>query len=130
LREIFRIQGHNEIGSAGFSTRAEGIVSRIGRNIWKSRGGNRFRFLSQQIDYLPDEWTPYAQPSQDSFIFQKNLIAHEPDKRIPFDPVPEQFGAWIPESDLQRLESRDSCYQDGRIDNASRPFSFLSGQRR
>lgn len=68
-----------------------------------------FRLLSQQIDYLPDEWTPNAQLSQDTFVFQKNLIADQPDKHIPFNPVPEQLGAWIPGSDLQRLESRDSC---------------------
>ena len=27
-------------------------------------------------------------------------------------------------------QSRDSCHKDGCIDDASRPFSFLSGQRR
>jgi hypothetical protein len=56
-------------------------------------------------------------------------MAYQPDKRIPFDPVPEQVGTWILGSDLRSLESRDSCYQDGRIDDASRPFSLLSGQR-
>jgi len=100
LRKILRIQCHDEIGSASFSATAEGIVSRIGRDIWQSRGRNKFRLLSQQIDYLTEEWTPDAQPSQDSFVFQKNLIAHQPDKRIPFDPVPKQFGAWILGSDL------------------------------
>jgi hypothetical protein len=130
LRKILRIQGHDEIGLASFSAAAEGIVSRIGRDTWQSRRRNKFRLLSQQIDYLPDEWTPDAQPFQDSFVFQKNLIGHQPDKRIPFDPVPEQIGAWILGSDLGWLESRDSRYQDGSIDYASRPFSFLSGQRR
>jgi hypothetical protein len=101
LREIFWVQRHNEIGSASFSARAEGIVSRIGRDVWKSRGRNKFRLLSQQIDYLPDEWTPDAQPSQDSLVFQKNVITHQPDKRVPFDPVPEQLGAWILGSDLR-----------------------------
>jgi len=76
LREILRIQCHDEIGSASFSAAADGIVSRIGRDAWQSSGRNKFRLLSQQIDYLPDEWTPDAQPLQDSFVFQKNLIAH------------------------------------------------------
>ena len=75
-----------------------------------SQGRDKFRLLSQQIDYLPDEWTPDAQLSQHPFVFQKNLIAHQPDKRIPFNPVPEQTGARIPGSDFRRLESRDSCY--------------------
>jgi len=101
LRKILRIQCHDEIGSASFNATAEGIVSRIGRDAWQSRGRNKFRLLSQQIDYLPDERTPDAQPSQDSFVFQKNLIAHQPDKRIPFDPVPEQIGAGILGSDLR-----------------------------
>ena len=100
LRKILRIQCHDEIGSASFSATAEGIVSRIGRDAWQSRGRNKFRLLSQQIDYLPDEWTPDAQPFQYSFVFQKNLIAHQPDKPIPFDPVPKQIGAWILGSDL------------------------------
>ncbi|PYX27197.1 MAG: hypothetical protein DMG77_19565 [Acidobacteria bacterium] len=26
--------------------------------MWKSRGWDEFRLLSQQIDYLPNEWTP------------------------------------------------------------------------
>jgi hypothetical protein len=130
LRKILRIQCHDEIGSASFGATAERIVSRIGRDAWQSRGGNKFRLLSQQIDYLPDEWTPDAQPFQDSFVFQENLTAHQPDKLIPFDPVPEQIGAWIPGSDLRWLESRDSRYQDRRIDYASRPFSFSNGQRR
>ena len=89
-----------------------------------------FRLFAQEIDYLPDEWTTDAQPCQDSLVFKKDLIAHQPDKRIPFNPVPEQLGAWILGSDLKVFESRDSCHQDGRIDNASRPFSFLCGQRR
>src|ERR1700733_2262365 len=38
-------------------------------------------------------------------------------------------GPGILGSDSSRLESRDCCYQDGRIDDASRRFSFLSGQR-
>jgi hypothetical protein len=76
LREIFRIQRDNEIGSASFSASAEGIVSWIGRDVWKSRGRNMFRLFAQEIDYLPDEWAPDAQPSQDSFVFQKNLITH------------------------------------------------------
>ena len=59
------------------------------------------RLLSQQIDYCTDEWTPHAQPSQDSFVFQKNLITYRPDKRVPFDPVPEQLGAWILGSDIR-----------------------------
>jgi hypothetical protein len=105
LRKILRIQCHDEIGPASFSARANGIVSGIGRDAWQSRGRNKFRLLSQQIDYLPplvaDEWTPDAQPPQDSFVFQKNLMVHQPDKRIPFDPVPEQIGAWIPGSDLR-----------------------------
>ena len=101
LRKILRIQCHDEIGSASFSATAEGIVSRIGRDTWKTSGRNKFRLLSQQIDYLPNEWTPDAQPSQDSFVFEKNLIAHQPDKRILFDPVPEQMGAWILGSDLR-----------------------------
>ena len=100
LRKIFRIQCHDEIGPASFSATAEGIVSRIGRDAWQSKDRNKLRLLSQQVDYLPDEWTPDAQPCQDSFVFQKNLIAHQPDKRIPFDPVPEQIGAWILGSDL------------------------------
>jgi hypothetical protein len=33
-----------------------------------------FRLFAQEIDYPSDEWTPDAQPSQDSFVFQKNLI--------------------------------------------------------
>jgi hypothetical protein len=101
LRKILRIQCHDEIGSASLSATAEGIVARIGRDAWKSRSRNKLRLLSQQIDYLPDEWTPDAQPSQDSFVFQKNLIAYQPDKSIPFDPVPEQIGAWILGSDLR-----------------------------
>jgi hypothetical protein len=100
LRKIFWIQCHDEIGSASFSATAEGIVSWIGRDAGQGRGRNKFRLLSQQIDYLPDEWPPDAKLSQDSFVFQKNLIAHQPDKRIPFDPVPEQIGAWILGSDL------------------------------
>ena len=72
-------------------------------------GRNKFRLLSQQIDYLPDEWPPDTQSSQDSFVFKKDFIAQQPEKRIPFDPVPEQFGAWILGNDLRRLESRDSC---------------------
>ena len=67
---------------------------------------------------------------RDPLVFKQNLVAHQPDKRIPFDPIPEQFGAWILWRDLQGFESRDSCYQNGRIDNAPRPFSFLCGQRR
>src|SRR6266849_6346155 len=63
LRKILRIQCHDEIGSASFSATAEGIVARIGRGAWQSRGRNKFRILSQQIDYLPDKWTPDAQPS-------------------------------------------------------------------
>jgi hypothetical protein len=43
--------------------------------------------------------------------------------------LPEQFRAWILGRDVQGFESRNSCYQDGRIDNASRPFSFQCGQR-
>ena len=35
----------------------------IGRNVWKGRGRNRFRLLSKQIDYLPDEVAPYAKLS-------------------------------------------------------------------
>jgi hypothetical protein len=101
LREIFRIQRHHEIGAANFGAAAEGVVARIRRDIWQSRGRNKFRLLSQQIDYLPDEWAPDAKLSQDSFIFQKNFIAHQPGKRIPFDPVPEQIGAWILGSDLR-----------------------------
>jgi hypothetical protein len=89
-----------------------------------------FRLFAQEIDYFTDDWTTDAQPPQDSFVFKKDFIAHQPDKRIPFDPIPEQFGAWILRSDLRRLESRDSCYQDGRINNASRPFAFLCAQRR
>jgi hypothetical protein len=129
LWEIFRIERHDEICPASFNAAAERIVSRIGRDIWKKRGWDKFRLLSQKIDDLPDECTPDAQPSQDSLVFHKNLVAHQPDKCILFDPVPEQVGAWILGSDLRRLESRDSCHQDGRIDDASRPFSFLSGQR-
>jgi hypothetical protein len=105
LRKIFRIRCHDEIGPASFGATAEGIVSRIGRDAWQSRGRDMFRLLSQQIDYLSDEWTPDAQPFQDPFVFQENLIAHQPGKRIPFDPVPEQIGAWIPGSDLRRPES-------------------------
>jgi len=101
LRKILQIECHDEIGSAGFSATAEGIVSWIGRDTWQSSGRNTFRLLSQQIDYLPDECTPDAQPSQDSFVFQKNLVAHQPDKRIPVDPVPEQIGAWILGSGLR-----------------------------
>ena len=86
--------------------------------------------FAQEIDYFTDDWTTDAQPPQDSFVFQEYFIAHQPDKRIPFDPIPEQFGAWILGSDLQGFEARDPCYQDGRINNASRPFSFLCGQRR
>ena len=83
LRKIFRIQCHDEIGPASFGAPAEGIVSWVGRDAWQSSGRNKFRILSQQIDYLPDEWTPDAQPSQDLFVFQKNLTAHQPDKRTP-----------------------------------------------
>jgi len=126
---MLRIQRHDETCPASFSARAEGIISRIGRDVWQSRGRDKFRLLSQQINYLPDEWTPDTQLCQDAFVFQKNLITHQPDKRVPFDPVPEQLGAWILGRDLRCLESRDACYQDGGIDNASRPFSFLCGQR-
>ena len=112
MREISRIQCHDEIGPASFSARAERIVSRIGREVWQGLGRNKFRLLSQQIDYPPDEWPPDTQPSQDSFVFKENLIVHQPEKRILFDPVPEQTGARILRSDLRRLESRDSCYQD------------------
>ncbi len=101
LREILRIQRHDEIGLASLGTCTEGIISRIGRDVWQSGGRNKVGPLSQQIDYLPDQWTPDAQPSQDSLVFQKNLITHQPDKRIPFDPVPEQIGAWILGSDLR-----------------------------
>lgn len=101
LRKILRIQCHDEIGPASFGATAEGIIAWIGRDAWQSRGRNKFRLLSQQIDYLPGEWTPDAKPSQDSFIFQKNFIAHQPDKHIPFDPVPEQTGAWILGSNLR-----------------------------
>src|ERR1700733_10696908 len=38
-------------------------------------------------------------------------------------------GPGILGSDSSRLESRDCRYQDGRIDDASRRLSFLSGQR-
>lgn len=89
-----------------------------------------FRPFAQEIDYLTDDWTTDAQPPQNSLVFQKNLITNEPDKRIPLNPVPEQFGAWILERDTKRLESSDSRHQHGSIHNASRPFSFLSGQRR
>jgi len=74
LREILRIQRHDEIGAANFGAPAKGIVARIRGNIWQGRGRNKFRLLSQQIDYLPDEWTPDAQLPQDSLVFQKNLI--------------------------------------------------------
>lgn len=84
---------HDEIGPASFSTRAEGIVSRIGRDVWKGRGKDKFRLLSQKIYYLSDKWTPDAQPAQDAFVFQKNLLAYQPDKRILLDPVPEELGA-------------------------------------
>jgi hypothetical protein len=30
-----------------------------------------FRLFAQEIGYLPDEWTPDAQPSQDSFVFRR-----------------------------------------------------------
>jgi hypothetical protein len=89
LRKILRIQCHDEIGPASFSATTEGIVARIGRDARQSGGRNKFRLLPQQIDYLSDEWTPDTQPFQDSLVLQKNLIAHQPDKRIPFDPVPE-----------------------------------------
>ncbi len=101
MRKILWIQCHDEIGTASFSATAEGIVPRIGRDAWQSRRRNKFRLLSQQIDYLTEEWTPDAQPSQDSFVFQKNLIAHQPDKPIRCDPVPEQIGAWVLGSDLR-----------------------------
>jgi hypothetical protein len=89
-----------------------------------------FRLFAQEIDYVTDDWTTDTQPPQDSFVLKKHFIVHQPDKRIPFDPIPEQFGAWILQSGLQGFEARDSCYQDGRINDASRPFSFLCGQRR
>src|SRR5205823_8495305 len=54
-----------------FSATAERIVSGIGRDVWQSRGRNKFRLLSQQIDYLPDEWTPDAQPSQDPLVSRR-----------------------------------------------------------
>ena len=101
MRKILRVQCHDEIGPASFGAPAEGIVSWVGRDAWQSSGRNKFRILSQQIDYLPDKWTPDAQLSQDLFVFQKNLIAHQPDKRIRCDPVPEQIGAWILGSDLR-----------------------------
>jgi hypothetical protein len=63
LRKILRIQRHDEIRSASFRATAERIVSRIGRDVWKGRGRNRFRLLSKQIDYLPDEVAPYAKLS-------------------------------------------------------------------
>jgi hypothetical protein len=63
LRKILRIQRHDEIRSASFSATAERIVSRIGRDVWKGRGRNRFRLLSKQNDYLPDEVAPYAKLS-------------------------------------------------------------------
>lgn len=99
-RKILWIQCHDEIGKASFSATAEGIVSWIRRDARQSSGRNKFRLLSQQIDDLPNEWTPDAQPSQDSFVFQKNLIAHQPDKSVSFDPIPEQIGARILGSDL------------------------------
>ena len=88
LRKVFQIQRYDEISSASFSARAEGIVSRIGRDVGKSGNRDEFRLLSQQIDYPSDEWTPDAQPCQDPFVFQKNLIVYQPDKRISLDPVP------------------------------------------
>lgn len=60
-----------------------------------------FRFFAQEIDYLADGWTTDAQPLQDSFVFKKNFIAHKPDERILFDPVPEQPGTRIFWGDLR-----------------------------
>jgi len=95
----FGVQRHDEIGLASLSACTEGIMSRIGRDVWQSGGGNKIRPRSQQIDYLPDEWTQDAQPSQDSLVFQKNLIAAR--QTYPLRSSPEQIGAWILGSDLR-----------------------------
>jgi hypothetical protein len=96
----FGVQRHDDIGSPSFSARADGIISGIGRDVWQSRRRNKFRLLSQQIDYLPNELTPDAYLSKTRLYSRENLIAHQPDKRIPIDPVPEYSGAWILGSDL------------------------------
>jgi hypothetical protein len=72
-----------------------------GEMFGRAEAGTSSASLSQQIDYLPDEWTPDAQPCQDSFVFQKNLVTHQPDKRVPFNPVPEQFSNWVLGRDLR-----------------------------
>ncbi len=88
-----------------------------------------FCLFAQQIDYFTDNRTADAQPRQDLFVFNNDLVAHQPDKRVPFDPAPEKVRAWILRRDFQGFESRDPCYQDGCVDYASRPFSFWRGQR-
>jgi len=89
-----------------------------------------FRFSSQQVDNLPDQRTPDAQLSQDLFVFQKSFIAHQPDKGVSFDPVPQQSGAGILGNRIRGPDASDSCYQDGSVHDSSRPFSFLCGQQR
>src|SRR5579872_4611130 len=55
-------------------------------------------------------------PSQDSVVFQQNLVIHQPHKRIAFDPIPEQFRASVLGRDFRKLESRDSCHQGRTVD--------------
>jgi len=88
------------------------------------------RLFTYEIDHLADDRATDAETCQNMLVFKQDFVAYEPNKCIPFNPVPEQLGAWILGTNLQRFQSRDSCYQDGRIDNAPRPFSFLYGQRR
>lgn len=88
-----------------------------------------FRLFAQEIDYLADYRTTNSQARQNLLVFKQDFIAYQPDKCVLFNPVPEQFGAWILGSNLKVFESRNSCHQDGCVDNASRPFSFWCGQR-
>lgn len=95
MRKILGIQRHNEIGAPSFSAAAKGIVSRIRRYVWRSGNNHKFRLFPYEIDYSADELATDAEACQNSLVFKQDFICHEPEKRIPLNPVPEQFGAWI-----------------------------------
>lgn len=58
LREILRIQCHDEVGPANLSASTERIVPGIGRDVWNSRNGDKLSLFLYEIDTLyrrPDD---------------------------------------------------------------------------
>jgi len=81
LRKMLLVQCSNKRGMALLSTRAEGIVVWVWRNVDFSSNGHELCLFPQQVDDLAYQDSPNTESAENAFVFRNDFFRHQPGKR-------------------------------------------------